>query len=533
MGKARILEALGEGRYTIEVIESRERAEVAKQQAQERIWRLELEIIDLDNKIYQEQLAVNAAADKQNEAIAKYRQELDELGESSVQLNEHAEALIRAAGKRDTLVNERRAKQMLVRADEALIARVNSLPPLRQMQAWCADYTEELEGEVATAEVPGEIGQVLIKPGFDGGEDSPLKGNAWSAEKDGAIQPALSGTPASVFYNLAMLPGWQKWRPTYRIATITSIDGDACSIELEAASSSQQGLGVNAQSSYSDVPILYMDCNGGAFEEGDRVLVAFAGNVDGPTVVGFESEPKSCVVGFDMQPYANWRRVFIAFRSAPLAPIDASGDPGITENWNPPPEEAITNWEPGTLAYYFRSTKELAAHTMRVSNMSVIESFIIAIYECDEEFVPISLACQFEKTTQIRHVTAEFDEPVIIKPNVNYMVASISTHRYTLPGDMKAACLPHPHIFKDKFEEENPHIKLILPENGRLWAYTGMWRRSAVSKLIGRLPDRLYMAQITPDGTGLPPGVGTILDVVNIIPLAINPTSDPAPYVTY
>ncbi len=78
------------------------------------------------------------------------------------------------------------------------------------------------------------------------------------------MQPALSGTPASVFYNLAMLPGWQKWRPTFRIATISNIDNDLCDISLDVATSSHQGLNVNAQASYSGVPIMYMECNGAA-----------------------------------------------------------------------------------------------------------------------------------------------------------------------------------------------------------------------------------------------------------------------------
>lgn len=287
MGKARILQAHGEGRYTIEIIEARERAESAKQQAEARIQTLTAEVNQLDAKIQAAQQAVDHAAIEQNAAIEQWRQEVAEQGSSSVDLDAFARKLLEAAGKRDALRSEKRSKELRIAADQALVARINALPPLRQMQAWCADYTEDLSGDVATAEVPGEIGNIIIKPGFEGA-------NQWSATEDGAMQPALAGTPASVFYNLAMQSGWQKWRPTYRAATITSIDGDTCSISLDAATSSQQGLNVNAQSSYSGVPILYMDCNGDAFEQGDRVLVAFAGNVEGPTVVGFESEPRMC-----------------------------------------------------------------------------------------------------------------------------------------------------------------------------------------------------------------------------------------------
>ena len=287
MGKARILQALGEGRYTIEIIEARERAEVAKQQALARITQLQTQVNALTQQINAAQSAFAAAVNEQNAAIAQYQQEMAEEGSSSINLAETAEKVMTTAGARDKLRVEQRSLEVRIKADEALIARINSLPPLRQMQAWCADYTDDLSGEVATAEVPGEIGSVIIKPGFEGA-------NQWSATADGAMQPALASTPAATFYNLAMLPGWQKWRPTYRTATITSINGDTCSIALDAATSSQQELNVNASSNYSGVPILYMDCNGAAFEQGDKVLVAFAGNINGPTVVGFESAPRVC-----------------------------------------------------------------------------------------------------------------------------------------------------------------------------------------------------------------------------------------------
>ncbi|MBE0403058.1 hypothetical protein [Halomonas citrativorans] len=287
MGKARILEAHGDGRYTIEIIEARERAESARQQAEARIQTLTAELNQLETKIQAAQQAVDQAAVEQNAAIQHWQQEVAEQGGSNVDLDAFARKLLEAAGKRDVLRTEKRSKELRIAADQALVARVDALPPLRQMQAWCADYTENLSGEVATAEVPGEVGSVIIKPGFEGA-------NRWSATVDGAIQPALASTPAGTFWNLAMMPGWQKWRPTYRTATITSIGGDACSVTLDDAASSQQGLNVNAQSSYSSVPILYMDCDGAAFEQGDRVLVAFAGNIEGPTVTGFESEPRVC-----------------------------------------------------------------------------------------------------------------------------------------------------------------------------------------------------------------------------------------------
>jgi len=287
MGKGRILNGGTDGLYQIEILEDRTRAEAAKATAQARVADLGQRITELDSQIADAQSEVDQAASDQDAAIDQYQAEMQANGESDINLTEQAVALQEAAAKRDALKSNQRALKIERESLQSRIALIDSLPTLRQQDAWCADYTEDLSGEVATAEVPGEIGQVIIQPGFEGA-------NVWSPGVDGAIQPALSGTPASVFYNLAMLPGWQKWRPTFRIATVSNIDNDLCDIALDPATSSQQGLNVNAQGSYSGVPIMYMDCNGDAFEDGDRALVAFSGNTEQPMVVGFEQEPKEC-----------------------------------------------------------------------------------------------------------------------------------------------------------------------------------------------------------------------------------------------
>ncbi|KGE78280.1 hypothetical protein [Halomonas salina] len=287
MGKGRVLAAHGEGRYTIEIVEDRVRAESARALAVQLLAELDGRINDMDRQISAAQANVDAAAADQDAAIEQYRLAMTEAGESGIDLAEHSKAVLVAARERDRLRTQQRQIMARRAVAQSRIDRVDALPPLRRVDTWCADYTEDLSGDVATAEVPGEIGQVIIQPGFEDGA-------TWSGSADGAMQPALAGTPASVFYNLAMMPGWQRWRPTFRIATISNIDNDLCDITLDPAASSQQGLPVNAQGSYSGVPIMYMDCNGDAFEDGDRALVAFSGNTGKPVVVGFETKPREC-----------------------------------------------------------------------------------------------------------------------------------------------------------------------------------------------------------------------------------------------
>jgi hypothetical protein len=162
------------------------------------------------------------------------------------------------------------------------------------VSAWCGDLTEDLGGNVGTIEIPGERGIVQIQPGYEGGA-------AYNITRDGQLQPAAASTPAGTFYNLAMLPGWQKWMPTYRHGVISNIDtdNDTCDVALDAATSSQQGLTVNQAGSLTGIPIEYMSCNSIAFENGDSVLVKFEGQEwSGAKVVGFKEEPKSCSFSF-------------------------------------------------------------------------------------------------------------------------------------------------------------------------------------------------------------------------------------------
>ncbi|MBT8085979.1 MAG: hypothetical protein KJN72_12190 [Woeseia sp.] len=175
-----------------------------------------------------------------------------------------------------------------------------------EVQAWCADVTESfaVDAEVGTVEIPGERNgiPVLIRPGHVD-ESQQMRGAAYDETNDGQIQPSIASTAAGVFWNWAVLPAWQKWRPQYRIGTIISIDYDQnqCSVQIEAAVSSQQDLNVNQDGAVPllfDVPVRYMTCNAAAFSEGDRVIVEFTDHEwDQPTVIGFESNPKRCPVG--------------------------------------------------------------------------------------------------------------------------------------------------------------------------------------------------------------------------------------------
>jgi|GEM_PF-4764971 len=164
----------------------------------------------------------------------------------------------------------------------------NSFPEDKTIEAWCADFTKDLSGVVKTVEVPGESAAIQISPGYNGAAE-------YVASEAGQLVPTVTQGAAQTFYNLAILPGWQKWKPTFRYGIITSKTGDVCNVNLEAAQSSQQHLNVNQSTTLSNVQIDYMTCNGAAFSVGDVVLVKFVGqNWNEPRVIGFKKNPKPC-----------------------------------------------------------------------------------------------------------------------------------------------------------------------------------------------------------------------------------------------
>lgn len=166
----------------------------------------------------------------------------------------------------------------------------NNVPEDFEQFAWCADYTLDLEGEVGTIEIAGEVDKgVNIQPGYD--SNAPF-----DMDRDGQIHPAIAETPYGTFVNMALLPGWQKWKPTFRYGQIKALSENTAQIvELESVYSRHQNLDVNQANILYDVPIEYMTCGGEAFVVGDSVIVEFENqDFDNPKVIGFKEEPKPC-----------------------------------------------------------------------------------------------------------------------------------------------------------------------------------------------------------------------------------------------
>ena len=207
-------------------------------------------------------------------------------------------------------------------------AALESVEMERTVTAWCADLTEDAEGDVATLEVPGEPQEVLVAPG--GAKPVPFT--------TGILLKREAMSPAQAYYNAAILPGWQKWRPLYAFATIDAIDPstDTASITFLATTSSADGLDVTPGDSLDDVPVQYMSCNAGAFEEGDEVVVMFpTQRLESARVIGFRNNPKPC----------SWVAYYGAWNGAAMY-IDAPAD-GADQYFDGPAGEYVAQWRNG------------------------------------------------------------------------------------------------------------------------------------------------------------------------------------------
>lgn len=201
--------------------------------------------------------------------------------------------LANAGKRRDTKAHVLARIELELLGQRKRLQQLQSSPATLTVDAWCADYTRDLSGSVGTIEIPGEgTGHVIIRPGF---EDHA----AYQAGRDGMLMPREIMSPEQAFLAAALLPGWQKFRPTYRVGTLTSVDHDThtCNVTLDPARSSAQQLDINPAVSLIGVPINYMTCHSRVFEPADRVVVEFQNQQPGAArVIGFESRPKTCMV---------------------------------------------------------------------------------------------------------------------------------------------------------------------------------------------------------------------------------------------
>lgn len=255
MGKAIIKENRGGGSYLIELVIARDRVDA--------------EILGLDNKL--------------TELNAKYPSGDEEK-------DKELKIAITACQKRLAYLNEH-------------------VPENVQMSANCVDFVDDLavDSVVGTIEIARSQTQV-----WKIGEDKPYQYTSgiwirpgysdqavYNAVRDGILNPPINQNPWQLYWNWAMMPPSQKWKPRYRRAIINNLSGDYADItltDLVYLTEDLAEIDIDQTLSLISVPIVYMDCNGQAFKEGDAVIVEFTGqDWDSAKVVGFYGPPQECV----------------------------------------------------------------------------------------------------------------------------------------------------------------------------------------------------------------------------------------------
>ncbi|MEN6375572.1 MAG: hypothetical protein ABFD75_12460 [Smithella sp.] len=372
MGKAKIISGGDKGLYSIELIEHTTRitADIAKINV--RLPLLETTISDALIDKTTAEADYNAKKAAMDTIIGQYS-----LGQAKKTEVESAQSACLAAMK--ALQEKYFTYSLLLQEKESKTkqkALLEAIPLAHTVEGvWCADLTEDLEAgaEVGTIEPNGEPDDDIII--YPGGSADPFKHQ---------FQPAMASTSAGYFLNMARFPGWQRWKPTYRIGTITALYSgeDYCDVALDAALSSVQDLNINPSSStLVRVPVTYLTCNARAFTVGDRVVVQFTGqNWTTPKVIGFESNPKPCeeYVIFTITLYKNL--------------LDGGGEyeKQVAVAWNPTTGEVVygpVDTDDENYAEWYETKNMVESEKDLLSQIGIYGTMVTAGYTSDYLFV--------------------------------------------------------------------------------------------------------------------------------------------------
>jgi hypothetical protein len=289
VGKGKIDSEIGEGQYSVTLDYGKSERDSKVSALDAKIAKLTSAGVTLQSTYEAAVLDTASAVAAMGDAIRAYHDKLVAGGDASAQ-KKTLQGLTDSSnwGQMDlqskkTAMEQNKADLVAAQKQHDILS---GLTVEKSDTLWCVDYTLEATGDIGTIEIPGEPLLTVIVPECK----EPTV-------KDGHVMPRALQEAHQVYLNAAILPGMQKWKPTYRVGVIGDIDTDenTCSVDLDAAQSSAQNLDINQDTKLTGVPIQYMDCDCDAFEDGDRVVVKFDGqDWDSPQVIGFESHPKDC-----------------------------------------------------------------------------------------------------------------------------------------------------------------------------------------------------------------------------------------------
>lgn len=234
MGQARIVSGGPNALYNIILVKHAAKSAAELSAITARLTELTTLILAADNKIAEELAAIAPLQSALNTAISLF----DGSTETRKAVTTAQAAII---SKQTDVIKAQSALGLLKAEEESIKKRqkmlTDAMAPETLAGIWCTDLTEDLVAgaTVGTMEMNGVDDQIIIAPG---GKVS---------ESIGLLQHVGVSTGAAVFCNRARLPAWQKWKPTYRVGRIITInyESNICDVGIEEQYSEEQGLKIN------------------------------------------------------------------------------------------------------------------------------------------------------------------------------------------------------------------------------------------------------------------------------------------------
>lgn len=319
MGKAKIYQHLGDGRYTIQYQRNVARAATrikelkAIQDGMNKALYSKGGLIDqrdaalpeIDNRTLEFEIAVQAWADCQKDPNCKNGDELMKVVKAA------AEARLEAQSKYYGLLEviaSINAKKYGIDLEVGQLQSTTTDRATEVFDVWSIDCPHETCPPIPVSTVVGTIETFGIK----GSRFSDLQlenphintraafggsgSYAYNATRDHIAEPVMANTTSGAIMGHLQL-GWAvNQNPEHAVGTLTSINRGAhtCSVTITGLTPTSGSFTPFTERNFSNVSIVYQDCHSGAFNVGDKVIVKFGAKYSTPMVIGFAENPRPC-----------------------------------------------------------------------------------------------------------------------------------------------------------------------------------------------------------------------------------------------
>jgi predicted transglutaminase-like cysteine proteinase len=231
VGSATVKTNLGEGQYIVELTKSQAAITAQKTSLTTRKTEIEAAIAAKEIELAALNVTMNEKYEALKTAVGDYAVADPPTKALRKAVTDAQKAYITAQSNCNKKQTEINLLGLELASVNKRLAEIETALTVESRTVWCADYSTALTGSVGTIEINGEAGQINIVPEGKSGI--------------GLLQHPLAMTPSGVFYNWALLPAWQKWKPTYRVGIITAVDKADGKVDVGIPDQYSEGLMIN------------------------------------------------------------------------------------------------------------------------------------------------------------------------------------------------------------------------------------------------------------------------------------------------